>query len=236
MVATIFLEEPDSSIDRFSNFKKLELRNSFNVFIVKPLADFCKRPYWLQILLFIVLYKFSDTLIESLQSKFYVTMGFSNSEIAYVVKGYGFVMTLVGMFLGGLVYYRVGTFRSLLFVGILQILSNLLFIWIAETHHNILALSVVISVEKCTSAMSMVVVIAYLSSLCNIAYTATQYALLSSVANIGRTMLAAPAGYIVEAFGWTNFIWITAAVGIPGLILLYMIKKPMDQVYISVKI
>jgi len=225
IIAVIFLKEPSYSQERLNNLKNFSLRESINILLVNPLSDFCKRPNWLHILFFIVLYKFADVLLESLQSNFYVSRGFSNSEVAYIVKGFGFIMTMLGMFLGGIIYYRFRTFKSLFIVGILQILSNLLFIWLAETEHNLLALSIVISIEKCTSAMSMVVMVAYLSSLCNIAYTAAQYALLSSVVNVGRTILVAPAGYIVEYLGWTNFIFITALVGIPGMILLYYLKS-----------
>ncbi len=191
----------------------------------EPIKDFCKRPLWLHILLFIVFYKFADTLLISLQSKFYVDMGFSNSEIAYITKGFGFFMTLAGLAAGGFLYYRMGVFKSLLIAGILQILSNLVFIWIYYAQHDLVVLSAAIAVENFTGAISNVVIVAYLSSLCNIAYTATQYALLSSVSTIGRTVLAAPAGYLVASFGWVKFFVITALAGIPGIILLCMIFR-----------
>lgn len=191
----------------------------------EPILDFCSRPKWLHILLFVIFYKIADTLISALQSKFYVTMGFSNSEIAYITKGLGFIMTLAGLFIGGIIYYRLGTFKSLLVSGILQISSNLLFIWVANQQHDLVALSVTIAIENFTGAIGNVVIVAYLSSLCNISYTATQYALLSSLSNIGRTIIAAPAGYLVAAIGWKQFFIITAFAGIPGIILLYIIFK-----------
>lgn len=191
----------------------------------EPILDFCSRPKWLHILLFVIFYKIADTLISTLQSKFYVTMGFSNSEIAYITKGIGFIMTLAGLFIGGIIYYRLGTFKSLLISGILQISSNLLFIWVANQQHDLVALSITIAIENFTGAIGNVVIIAYLSGLCNIAYAATQYALLSSLANIGRTIIAAPAGYLVAAIGWKQFFIITAFAGIPGIVLLYLIFK-----------
>ncbi len=200
-------------------------KEQFKSVIPDSILDFCNRPQWLYILLFVVFYKFSDTLLEALKSKFYVDMGFSNSEIAYVTKVFGFVMTLVGLFVGGLIYYRLKTFKSLLLAGILQILSNLVFLWVVKEQHNLLALSGAIAIENFTGAINTVVVVAYLSSLCNLQYTATQYALLSSLANVGRTIMVAPAGYIVATVGWTDFIWITAAVGIPAIILLYKLKN-----------
>ncbi|MEK6734819.1 MAG: MFS transporter [Pseudomonadota bacterium] len=202
-------------------FYKEKVKNIFP----DSILDFVTRPQWIYILLFIIFYKFSDTMLESLKSKFYVDTGFSNSEIAYITKGFGFIMTMVGLFVGGIVFYKLKTFKSLLLAGILQIASNLVFLWIAETHHNLLALTTAIAVENFTGSINTVVIIAYLSGLCNINYTATQYALLSSFSNVGRTIMVAPAGYIVHSYGWTMFIWITAIVGIPALILLYILKN-----------
>jgi PAT family beta-lactamase induction signal transducer AmpG len=207
------------------NFSK----DKFKEVIPDSILDFCNRPKWLHILLFIVFYKFSDTLLDSLKSKFYVDTGFSNAEIAYIAKGLGFLMTMFGLFIGGLIYYRLKTFKSLLLAGILQIFSNLIFIIVAESQHNLVALSVAISVENFTGSINTVVVVAYLSSLCNLNYTATQYALLSSLSNVGRTIMSAPAGYIVDSYGWVNFIWITSFVGIPAIILLYMMKDNILQ-------
>lgn len=199
-------------------------RKTINM-LPEALQDFSKQQHWLCILLFVIFYKFADTLLLSLQSKFYVDMGFSNSEIAYITKGFGFFMTMAGLFVGGVIYYRIGTFKSLFLAGVLQILSNLMFLWVANTNHDLFVLSTVIAVENFTGAISNVVIVAYLSSLCNIAYTATQYALLSSLSSMGRTIFSAPAGYLVSYFGWIKFFWITAIAGIPGIILLCIIFK-----------
>ena len=200
-------------------------RKIFLKMLPEPLSDFCTRPKWLYILLFVVFYKLADTLLVSLQSKFYVIMGFSNSEIAYITKGFGFFMTLAGLFVGGLIYYRLGVFKSLLLAGILQISSNLLFIWVANQQHDLVALSTTIAIENFTGAISNVVIVAYLSSLCNVSYAATQYALLSSLSTLGRTVISAPAGYVVAYVGWVKFFIFTAIAGIPGIILLYLIFK-----------
>lgn len=199
-------------------------KNKFKSVIPESILEFANRPQWIYILLFVVFYKLADTLLDSLKTKFFVDAGFSNVEIAYITKGLGFIMTLAGLFVGGLVYYRLKTFNSLVFSGVLQIVSNLLFIWVAKSHHDLLALSVAIAIENFTGSINTVVVIAYLSNLCNLNYTATQYALLSSIANIGRTIISAPAGYIVASVGWVNFIWITALAGIPSIYILFKIK------------
>ncbi len=223
IIAVLFLKEPAYSTKRLNDIQKFNFKEMFTVLTWKPILDFCQRSRWLPILLFVIFYKFSDALLGSLQSKFYVTMGFSNTEVAYITKGFGFFMTLAGLFVGGLIYYRLGTFKSLLLAGILQMLSNLVFIWVANEQHDLVALSTAIAIENITGAINTVVIIAYLSSLCNIAYTATQYALLSSLSSVGRTMLSAPAGYLVDSFGWVNFFWISAVAGIPAIVLLFMI-------------
>lgn len=195
-----------------------------------PIKDFCKKnKQWIYILLFIITYKLADAFLGSLQSKFYVDMGFSNSEIAYITKGLGFFMTLLGLFIGGLAYYRLGIFKSLLLTGILQMLSNIMFIWVASTNHDLVILSLTIAIENLTSSMSNIAIVAYLSSICNVTYAATQYALLSSFATFGRNILSAPAGYVVASLGWIKFFWITVIAGIPGIVFLYLIFRKKDK-------
>jgi MFS transporter, PAT family, beta-lactamase induction signal transducer AmpG len=197
----------------------------FQNFIPDSLLDFCNRPQWLTILLFIIFYKYSDTLLDALKSKFYVDYGFSNSEVAIITKGFGFIMTLVGLFVGGLVYYRFKTYKSLFYTLILQMLSNLTFLWVADAQHNLTALTIAIAIENFTGAINTVVMVAYLSSLCNLNYTATQYALLSSFANVGRTIMVSPAGFMVHYMGWKLFIVLTTLVGLPAIFLLIKLKN-----------
>ncbi len=199
-------------------------KHIFKDFIPEAILDFCTRKDWIVISLFILLYKYSDTLLASLQSKFYVDHGFSNIEIASITKIFGFVMTMFGLFIGGLIYLKLKTFKSLFLAGILQILSNLIFLWVANSSHNVLGLTVAIAIENFTGSINTVVLIAYLSSLCSVKYSATQYALLSSFANVGRTVMSAPAGYIASSVGWNNFIIITALVGIPSLLILFKLR------------
>ena len=103
-------------------------------------------------------------------------------------------------------------------------LSNLVFLWVAATQHNLVALATAIAIENLTASMSNTIIIAYLSSLCNLYYTATQYALLSSFSNIGRSLMVAPGGYIVDLWGWKVFIILSAVVGLPSLFLLFRLK------------
>jgi MFS transporter, PAT family, beta-lactamase induction signal transducer AmpG len=230
VVTVFFIKEPEYSKLRIEN---TSLESAFSTIIISPIIDLFKHKNFIYIALFIIFGRISDSLLSSVQSNFYVFTGFSNSEIAYITKGLGFIMTLFGMFIGGSIYYKFGIFRSLIIATIMQIVTNLFFILVSKFPHNIPILSVVIAAENFAGAISMVVIVAYLSSLCNIQYTAAQYALLSSLANIGRTFIAAPAGFLVNYFGWVNFFWITALVGVPAIFLIKVIFKERENDFIS---
>lgn len=137
------------------------------------------RPNWILILLFVFLYRMSDSYIAPMMYPFYDDMGFSKVEIASISKVFGVVATIVGALIGGAVVSRLGILKSLLFCGILQGLSNLVFVAQAYAGHSVPMLMLTISVENITSGLGTAAFVAYLSSLCNVAYTATQYALLS---------------------------------------------------------
>ena len=162
--------------------------------VYNPLADFMGRPHWVLILLFIFLYRMSDAYMAPMAYPFYDDMGFSKIEIASVIKVYGVIATVVGTLVGGLLVSRFGIIKSLLWCGVLQGLSNLIFVWQAYAGHNIYVLMVTISIENISGGMSTAAFVAYLSSLCNSAYTATQYALLSSFMSLARDVFAATSG------------------------------------------
>src|SRR5690606_4933252 len=147
--------------------------------VIAPFAEFLRRPGWLAILAFVALYKFGDSLAGVMANPFYLEMGFSKAEIAGVSKIFGLWATLIGGALGGLFVARFGIMRSLFVCGVLQMLSNLLFAAQALAGHNIALLTLVIAVENVAGGMGTAAFVAYLSALCNVAYTATQYALLS---------------------------------------------------------
>jgi PAT family beta-lactamase induction signal transducer AmpG len=193
--------------------------------VVAPFADFVTRPNWSLILVFVVLYKLGDALAGTVSSPFYVAMGFSKIEIANVSKIFGVVSTLVGVALGGIVTYRLGLLRGLMVCGVLQMLSNLMFAIQAVVGYDIPMLMATIAVENVTGGMGSAAFVAYLSSLCSVSYTATQYALLSSLAATARTMLSSSGGWLAETLGWVPFFGLTVLAAVPGLLLLVWISR-----------
>ncbi len=188
--------------------------------IIDPFQEFMQRSGWLITLIFIVLYKLGDAYAGVMTAPFVIDLGFTKQEYGLIVKGYGFIAGLVGAFLGGIIVHRYGMMRSLLISGILMMLSNLVFIaqaWIG-LHHGMLALT--ITVENLTGWMGNVVIVAYLSSLCNVRFTATQYALFSALAATGRTWLSASSGFVAEQSGWEGFFLISTIIALPGLMMI----------------
>jgi PAT family beta-lactamase induction signal transducer AmpG len=193
--------------------------------VIAPLIDFTRRRLWLVVLLFVLFYKFGDAMAGAMTGPFLVELGFSNAEIASVSKLYGFIATLVGLAIGGWMIARLGTFTSLWIAGIAQLLSNLLFALQAEVGHDNGMLALTIGLENFSGGIGTAALVAYLSGLCNLLYTATQYALLSALAAVARTVLSTPAGSLAEATGWITFFGITAALALPGLALLYVLEQ-----------
>jgi len=159
--------------------------------VVAPFGDILTRDGALTILAFVVLYKFGDALAGTMSNPLYVSLGFTKVELANIGKVYGFAASLAGLALGGVVVLRLGVMRALFVCGVLQMLSNLMYAAQVWAGHNLLALALTIGVENLTGGMGSAAFVAYLSGLCNIAFTATQYALLSSLAAVGRTTLSA---------------------------------------------
>ncbi len=193
--------------------------------VVAPFADFMRRRGWLAILAFILLYKFGDALAGVMANPFYIEIGFSKIEIANISKLYGLAATLVGGFFGGLLVSRWGIVPSLFVCGVLQMVSNAVFALQAVVGHDIVMLMVTIGFENLSGGMGTAAFVAYLSSLCNTAYTATQYALLSSLMSVARTTLASPAGWLAERFDWVGFFLLTTVAAIPGLLLLAWMSR-----------
>jgi PAT family beta-lactamase induction signal transducer AmpG len=197
--------------------------------VVSPFANFMQHQGWLMILLFVVLFKFGDALAGMMTGPFLIDIGFSKTEIAAIVKTYGLVATLLGVFLGGVLVARMGMMRALFFCAILQMASNLMFVLQAKVGYSVPLLGVTISVENLASGMGSAAFVAYLSSLCNVQYTATQYALLSSLAATGRTLLSSTSGFVVEALGWALFFVFSTVAAVPGIVLLVWLAKTLGM-------
>ncbi|NKB55435.1 MAG: MFS transporter [Alphaproteobacteria bacterium] len=193
--------------------------------VVGPFAEFMTRPGWIAVLLFVALYKYGDALLGVMATPFYLKTGFSLAEIGVVSKGFGLAMTLAGAALGGVLVARYGIVRALLFAGLLQAASNLVFVAQAWVGYSVPMLVATIGVENLTGGMGTTAFVAYLSSLCNRAYTATQYALLSSMMAATRTFFASGGGWVAEQVDWIAFFLISTAAAAPGLLLLWWMMK-----------
>jgi MFS transporter, PAT family, beta-lactamase induction signal transducer AmpG len=174
---------------------------------------------------FIVLYKFGDALAGSMSNPLYVALGFTKVEVATISKVYGVVATLAGVALGGIVVARLGVFRALLICGGLQALSNLMYALQVWAGHDVVMLAFTIGGENLTGGMASAAFVAYLSNLCSRDFTATQYALLSSLATVGLNVLAASGGALAEAVGWIPFFIASTALCLPSLLILWWIMR-----------
>ncbi len=192
--------------------------------VIDPFRDFLTRPGWLLILLFALLYKYGDAISGLMTNPFFVDMGFSGVEVAQVSKVFGFFATLAGLAVGGLLVIKLGTFKALIIGGILQAVTNLLFAVQASLGHDIAMLYVAIGADNFTGGIGSTAFVAYLSSLCSARFSATQYALLTSIMAFGRTALSSGAGWYADQVDWVTFFISTTFLAIPGLLLLLVIR------------
>lgn len=231
MVTTLWAHEPDCDKILCINTEPARgtyverIKRFFANAVVAPFVDFIKRPHWLIILWFVFFYKMSDAYMGPMANVFYYEMGFSLTEIASVSKIFGMGATILGGIVGGIVVSRWGLYKSLWICGILQGLTTLVFVLQAWSGHNIFMLISCISLDNISGGMSVAAFVAYLSSLCSVAYTATQYALLSSLMSLPRDLVAATSGYMAEAVGWDWFFVLTSLMVVPGLALLWILNK-----------
>ena len=200
---------------------RLELKQA----VIDPFASFMERDTWLVILVFILFYKVGDAVAGAMAGPFYVDMEFTKIEIAEASKIFGVAATVAGVFIGSLMVYRLGIMKALMIAGILQMLSNLMFAAQAVIGHDFAFLFATIGIENLSGGMGSAAFVAYLSSLCDIRYTATHYALLSSLMAVPRTVLAASGGYVAETLGWAPFFVLTTVAALPGLLILWWLMR-----------
>jgi MFS transporter, PAT family, beta-lactamase induction signal transducer AmpG len=190
------------------------------------LSEFLARKDAWTALAFVVLYKFTDAFSGTMTAPFVIDLGFSRNDYAAIVKGVGLAATLIGGFAGGFVARTYSLPLSLWIGGLLQAIANLSFSWLALVGVNQWALALAITAENFTSAIGTVIFVAYLSALCrNPLHTATQYALLTALAAVGRTYLSSGAGFVATATGWPLFFAICVVVAVPSLILLVWLQR-----------
>jgi PAT family beta-lactamase induction signal transducer AmpG len=193
--------------------------------VVHPFLDYFRRQDALAILLFILLYKIGDAMASQMTTPFYLDLGFTKTEIGAVVKFFGFWATVAGGLAGGLIILRTGVLRSLWGFGILQGLSTAAFAWLAVVGPSLTWLAAVIAFENFSSGLGTAAYVAFMANLTNRRFTATQYALLSSLMGVPRVFAAAPTGWMAEALGWVPFFLACALAALPGLLMLGRLQR-----------
>lgn len=228
LVATLVAREPARS--RATNDVQQERRPLAVVVrqaVLDPLTDFFRRygAAAAAVLVLVVLFKLADALAAVMRNPFLLEAGFSKEQIAGIAQTYGMVASIVGSLLGGLLVKRLGIQRSLWWASILMMGSNLTFALQAVVGDDPWLLTAVISVENLTGGFGTTTLVAWLSAMCNVRYTATQYALLTSLAAVARTVISAGSGVAAEALGWAPFFVGTAIAGVPALVLLLALQR-----------
>lgn len=195
--------------------------------VISPFADFIRRYRWhaVLILALIATYRISDVVLGVISQVFYVDLGFSKGEVAIIANVLGVIMTLLGAIIGGVMVTRIGVMRILFLGGILAASTNLLFAWLAEIGHNVPMLTFVIMADNLSAGLATSAFVAYLSSLTNVSYSATQYALFSSIMLLLPKFIGGFSGVMVDGMGYVNFFLITTSLGIPVLILILLAMR-----------
>jgi PAT family beta-lactamase induction signal transducer AmpG len=210
---------PEPELDRKLNMNSGYF-NWFKQAFIMPFLEFSNRKNWALILIFVVLYKLGDSYLGAMTPSFIKLMGYSKTEYALVVKTYGFIASLLGIAVGGIIYNYLSLKNLLIACCVLQSLSNLMFIWPLYSGHNLIALGVTNFIEVFVGVIGSTVFVIYASLLCNRQFTATQYALLSALASIGRVITSSSAGYMLQLVDWQLFIVFSAMLSIPAIMII----------------
>lgn len=207
---------------------KLKIKDSIAFIknsLVNPFKDFTKRQHWYWILLFIFTYRLSNAYFGPMSFPFYVDLGFTKTEIASVIKIYGMIAAILGGLAGGLIVMKIGLKKSLIIFGLAQCLTTFLFAVQAQYGHNMPLFITIITLENFSSGLATTALVAYISSLCNKLYTATQYALLSSVMSLSRDIFSSTSGLLAQSVSWNVFFIICGFLSLPSLIIVWFCFK-----------
>jgi len=211
IVTTLLTPEPDVAEGQPKSMREA---------VIDPFVEYFRRDGALWVLAFILFYKIGDTMASAMTTPFYLDIGFTKTEIGAIVKLFGFWATIVGGVAGGLVMLRTGISRSLWIFGFLQAVSTAGFAVLAKIGHSIPALSAVIAFENLSSGMGTAAYAAYMASITNKKFTATQYALLTSLMGVPRVIASAPTGFMAKNMGWFAFFMACAIAAVPGMLML----------------
>ncbi|MBF0256017.1 MAG: AmpG family muropeptide MFS transporter [Gammaproteobacteria bacterium] len=216
VLTTLFAPEPEAHAGRPRTLMEA---------VVQPFVEYFSRSHALSLLLFILLYKIGDSMANHMTTPFFLDMGFTKSEIGAVVKLFGCWATIGGGLLGGVMMLRLGIYRSLWIFGILQGVSTAGFSLLYLFGYSLSGLAAVVAFENLASGMGTAAYVAFMGSLTNKKFTATQYALLSSLMGVPRVIAATPTGYMAEAMGWFGFFIFCALIALPGMLLLTWLRR-----------
>ncbi|MDZ7736972.1 MAG: MFS transporter [Gammaproteobacteria bacterium] len=198
--------------------------------VIAPFHDFLQRRAAVVLLVFIVLYKFGDAFAGTLTTAFLIQgLDFTITDVGLVGKGFGLAATLFGALFGGLLMVRLKLYRALLVFGVLQAVTNLVFAWLAVIGKSYWGMATAVGLENLAGGMGTAAFVALLMTLCNQRYTATQFALLSALAAVGRVIVGPPAGELVHVLGWAPFFYLTFLLALPGLFLLIYLRPVIDH-------
>ena len=221
MLGTLAGAEPDG---------KIVPPRSLREAVWGPLQDFFYRPMALIIILFIILYKLGDAYAGSMTTTFLLRgVGFTATDVGTINKGLGFAATIIGALYGGGMLTRLGLFRSLMIFGVLQMVSNLSFMALVWAGKSYPMLIFAVGFENIAGGMGMAAFMAFIMTVCNKRYSATQFALLSSLSALGRVFISPSSGYVVNYLGWAPFFLITTVTALPGLLMLWWLKDEIDR-------
>ncbi len=191
-----------------------------------PLKEFFSRPAAISILVLVVLYKLGDAFAGTLTTAFLIRgVGFSPADVGTINKGFGLLATLMGALVGGSLMTKMGLFGALMLFGVLQAVSNLSFMVLAWIGKSYCAMIAAVGIENISGGMGTAAFVTFLMALCDHRFTATQYALLSALASLGRVFMGPPSGFLVKWVGWPEFFFITTLTALPGLVLLWWMRR-----------
>lgn len=225
MLLVLSAKEPAESEESLNRDRQAGYADWLRRAVVAPFLDFMKHPGWIAILAFALLYKFGDAIGGIMANPFYVEMGFSAEQIASVTKFFGLGATIVGTIAGGALVAGVGLYRALFIAGVLQAVTNLLFALLAAQGAEISLLALAVGADNFTGGLGSAAFVAYLSSLCAVAHTGTQYALLTSLMALGRSFFSSGGGWLADQMDWVTFFVATTGLAVPGLLLLWLISR-----------
>jgi PAT family beta-lactamase induction signal transducer AmpG len=224
-IASLWLGPGRHTAVRDRRFSVATLLHFLQHNVIAPFADFLRRPGAWLILLFVLTYKLGDAVGQNMLSPMVVHQGFTDTDYIAINKLVGFWALVIGSLIAGAMIARFGMSRLLFGAGVIMMIANLLFASVAATGHSVALLTLAVGTENLFAAISLTVFATYLAGLSNTAFTATQYALLSSVAAVARTFATTPSGYAAAAFGWPGFYVFCSCLGIPGLLFLWLMHR-----------